>query len=197
MNLAHGGQGASWPSLSPGGGWYGGQPLCGGLILGLQEECAVQVEDPAFSSDPTEHLLLVVLHLGQSLMGPCPHPGTLPALSTATGLAPSPWRKATGHLSRHLPRTHPAPGSPSPQLAHLVLEALSLKVLQELKVDIPALSVGVTVDHKDVIPRLRGLGLQEGGVDPGRGWTACAGCGRVRGTSPGGAGPGRDSPYKC
>lgn len=84
---------------------------------------------------------------GRASWDPVLHPGTLPALSTATGLAPSPWPKATGHLSRHLPRTHPAPGSPGPQLAHLVLEALSLKVLQELKVDIPALSLGVTVDH--------------------------------------------------
>lgn len=114
LDQAHSGQSASRPGLSPGGRWDGGplghhllqlgfghsllsyrQPtdICtqfGGWALGLQEERAVQVEDLAVGSDSKEHLLLVLLHLGWSRMGPSPPPWNLPPLSTATGLAPSP-----------------------------------------------------------------------------------------------------------
>lgn len=61
------------------------------------------------------------------------------------------------------PMLHTKPG---PQPAHLVMEALSLELFQELLLllGLPGISLGAVVSHKDVIPLLRGLSLEEGGV---------------------------------
>lgn len=66
------------------------------------------------------------------------------------------------------PMLHTKPG---PQPAHLVMEAFSLELLQELLLllGLPGVSLGAVVSHKDIIPLLRGLGLEEGGVGLGLG----------------------------
>lgn len=123
-------------------------------------------------------------------------------LSTATGLSLLLQAQGPGHISRPLPRTRcaprpqrpgcHAPHQPGAQPAHLVTEALSLELLQELQlpVGLPGSSLASAVGHEDVIPRLRGLGLEGGGA--GLGWHQAQGKG---GTSL--RGPRGDSRHRC
>lgn len=106
-----------------------------------------------------------------------------PPLSTATGLSLLLQAQGHCHASKPLPRTHLSPMTqaalapvlhtkPGPQPAHLVMEAFSLELLQELLLllGLPGVSLGAVVSHKDIVPLLRGLGLEEGGVGLGWGW---------------------------
>ena len=84
-----------------------------------------------------------------------------------------------------------------PQPAHLVAKALVLKLFQEppLPLDLPGVSLGATIDHKHIVPQLRGLGLEERGMGPRAGNQSRPGAGRGGvGPSPGGADAG--SPRK-
>lgn len=69
------------------------------------------------------------------------------------------------------------------------MEALSLELLQEvlLPPDLPGISLGAAVSHEDVIPPLRGLGLED---KWGWGWHRA----QAKGGAESGWGPGGDSP---
>lgn len=87
-----------------------------------------------------------------------------------------------------------------PQPTHLVVKALVLKLFQELllPLDLPGVSLGATIDHKDIVPQLRGLGLEERGVGPGAGNQGGLGAGHGGvGPSPGGAHAGSPHTYSC
>ena len=87
-----------------------------------------------------------------------------------------------------------------PQRTHLVVKALVLKLFQELPLplDLPGVSLGATIDHKDIVPQLRGLGLEERGVGPRAGNQGGPGAGNGGvGPSPGGAHAGSPHKYSC
>lgn len=98
--------------------------------------------------------------------------------------SPQPTSPDTSPGSAQSPVT-PAPRR-GPQPAHPVAEALPLELFQELllPLDLPGVSLGAVISHKDIVPWLGGLSLEEGGVGTGDQGGPGAGHGAVGGTKP-------------